>query len=240
VIDRALAFDKADRWPDARSMQSALRAACSPGDLKRLLEAPASSPSGPPTTVEAWPASQLEAWQASVETPRDSGVAVAPHPSSTRLLDSDVSEPTPAVGLSASQQGWPLATTSPVAMEPAARSRAKWIGSTVLALLAMAAIAWMVIDRFSDTSAPIAADVSAGTAKEVEPQEVAEPATSRASPAASWAARSAPERPSPPPVKPRPASTKPRPGPGAKPQSASQPEPSPVKPQPESKIQTQW
>ncbi|HZO15655.1 MAG TPA: serine/threonine-protein kinase [Polyangiaceae bacterium] len=46
VLDKALAFNRDERWPDARSMQQALRAACAPGSLQRLvalMDAPRSS-----------------------------------------------------------------------------------------------------------------------------------------------------------------------------------------------------
>lgn len=47
IIDRALAFDKTQRWPDARSMQAALRAATSSEDRDAPLTLPVpSSPTG--------------------------------------------------------------------------------------------------------------------------------------------------------------------------------------------------
>jgi serine/threonine-protein kinase len=44
VLDRALKFDREERWPDAKSMQAALREACGFGDLSRLIQALEASP----------------------------------------------------------------------------------------------------------------------------------------------------------------------------------------------------
>jgi serine/threonine-protein kinase len=43
LVDRALAFDKEERWPDARSMQQALRAAVQSGDERMTLPIPSIS-----------------------------------------------------------------------------------------------------------------------------------------------------------------------------------------------------
>jgi eukaryotic-like serine/threonine-protein kinase len=48
LIDRALAFDKADRWPTARSMQSVLRQAAA--DLSAARSEPREAGDGPPTS----------------------------------------------------------------------------------------------------------------------------------------------------------------------------------------------
>jgi serine/threonine-protein kinase len=53
VIDRALSFDQAERWPDARSMQQALRAAAPPGTVFPTLSGLDSPRAAAPTEIAA-------------------------------------------------------------------------------------------------------------------------------------------------------------------------------------------
>jgi len=172
VLDRALAFRIDERWPDARSMQAALRAACGPGDLSRLLttiDAPATGVSKPPQTSETRLANESES------APALPFVAPADRqPAATCALPESNS--------------WPLATESPVSrsVRPSRRSMLGWIvGIAAAILLLLPALAFLALHSREPTEpATLTSAVpSIRAEEEPEPSAVAVKASRSAAPA---------------------------------------------------------
>jgi len=97
IVDKALAYEQADRWPDARSMQAAIAA------VLRGSAATTSAPPEPPTRVITIP---LPA--AAAPEPRPEPSAIMPAP--TALLSSPVVSPLPPP---ASSPGAPYSSPAP-------------------------------------------------------------------------------------------------------------------------------
>lgn len=131
IIDRALAFDQAQRWPDARSMQSAIGLALQtasgfpgqPRPVMRPMQAPASSP-GPSQTSLVRPAmaSVMEMSRMSAATPMLPGANVVSSPitdSLTQPLDLHTA------ALAAAQTATPSMHTALLPLAPQAPSSPK-------------------------------------------------------------------------------------------------------------------
>lgn len=226
LVDRALAFRKTDRWPDARAMQGGLREAQEALEMAGPLRLPVPSVARPPTSSRSS--------QVSVETvadsqpPPSSNVAVA----RSLLQPEETTQPTMVVTDQPSTTNRPITSTPPPAPVPQA-SRRRWLLPAVAAafLLLGGGIAVAVSGGGETPDAPPLArspapkTVPAASTAPAEPTE-----TTKVEPSQSAEEASQPEQ-SPKPVATA-AAQKPTPAaqPKPTPKPVASPKPAPIKP----------
>ena len=164
VLDRALAFRIEERWPDARSMRAALRAACGPGDLSRLL-----------ATMGA-PGARVSKAAEETRVANESESA----PALPFVIPDELPQPplAPTCALPESNS-WPLATASPVSrsVAPSRRSMLGWIvGIAAVLLLVLPALAFLALHTKEEpktTLTSAAPSIQEDEETEAEPSAVA-------------------------------------------------------------------
>lgn len=152
LVDRALAYDKAERWPNATTMQTALRRAYAGLEVAALAAGQAPLP---PITLDEDPASGATHREEEDSAPAvDSGVPVT-------------GVPKPKPGALTIARG---VTHGGEHIPPDGVPRRAWIAIIGFALMSGLASAWFGLRR--ETGAPVAASVTGGSRPSVQSGDV--------------------------------------------------------------------